>query len=123
MMSERCGKLHYCIAARPDASELGLEPILGPGLMPPTHRHPMTPPKRRQYPDIFSSLQNVAGEPPPSGGRLDPLVRPESSPLHLLDHDIILRVRTDPEPYGCVVLNIAQGPPMNPDPDRIDRLA
>ena len=53
MMSERCGKPHYCIAARPDASELGLEPILGLGRMPSTHRHPMTPPGRRQYPDIF----------------------------------------------------------------------
>lgn len=59
------------------------------------------------------------GEPPPLGGRLDPLVRPESSPSHLLDHDVILRVRTDPEPYGCVILNIAQGAPMNPDPDRV----
>ena len=52
-----------------------------------------------------------------------PIVRPESSPSHLLDHDIILCVRTDPEPYGCVVLNIAQSAPMNPNPDKINRLA
>ena len=54
---------------------------------------------------------------------LQNFVRPESSPSHLLDHGIILRVRTDPESYGCVFLNIAQGAPMNSDPDRVDRLA
>jgi hypothetical protein len=50
------------------------------------------------------------------------VVRLNSSLSHFLDHEIVLCVRSDPEPYGCVVLDIAQGSPMNPDSDRVDWL-
>jgi len=56
-------------------------------------------------------------------GKLEKLVRPDSSPSHLLNHEVVLCMRSDPEPYGCVVLDIAQGSPMNPDSDGVNWLA
>ena len=43
--------------------------------------------------------------------------------LHLFDQGIILSMRTDPEPYGGIVLNNTHRAPVNPYPDRMDRLA
>lgn len=50
------------------------------------------------------------------------LVGLPSSPAHSLDQTIVVSMRPDPEPYRGITGQNAHRAPVDPHPDRIDRL-